>query len=584
MSMEVQNTFSLEEGSLKDFIYNDEDYTNYRQEYTEEIERYLNQKINVQIEKIGLNYYLKCEYGTFFLGEKPKGNPHLIILKNLYQLLNGWTNYISSNQEIYQKIYAIKYFEALKSKDFEYLKKEYKNFNINFLLIPIEMFLQNENILSNTTNRGYEQLLYYLNIYQNDGFNFDKNVELRYRMNMCNNKDDITSLYGDNENNYYIKRHMEEFKKYLLEIDYNINLKEGYNYLKENYSEELDNEYCLKLYKNCPRLFYLDDQFKLIAKSIKNKSEKIKLYNDKEINLVYHDYDIYNDIPVGVITKNGNIKDPFLLEYLRKNDLFVKLYKMYFKNYIKISPPEKQNIKDFIDYLLLNKKTFIRIINNMNFTISEVDQFISLKQYLSIENQNKFDEFFRIYQKNERERWIEIHNELVKNPKEKSQILAKYNLDNDNSYKIVLENKFINKDIKSYILENMNLNCLRVIDIIELIDEMQEKKLTIDEMLKEKDISKKSFDKLYNECLKKNPFLYNYIKDGLSKNKKRGFYKLIRLGYVVLKSDIKTEEEYNEKFLNIIEFEKLRSSLINTELREKLDELYNSWNKTKVIK
>ena len=257
---------------------------------------------------------------------------------------------------------------------------------------------------------------------------------------------------------------------------------------------------------------------------------------------------------------------------------------MYFKNYIKISPPEKQNIKDFIDYLLLNKKTFIGIINNMNFTISEVDQFISLKQYLSIENQNKFDEFFKIYQKNERERWIEIHNELVKNPKEKSQILAKYNLDNDNSYKIVLENKFINKDIKSYILENMNLNCLRVIDIIELIDEMQEKKLTIDEMLKEKDISKKSFDKLYNECLKKNPFLYNYIKDGLSKNKKRGFYKLIKLGYVVLKSDLKTEEEYNEKFLNIIEFEKLRSSLINTELREKLDELYNSWNKTKVIK
>lgn len=582
--MEVPNTFSLEEGSLKDFIYNDEDYTNYRQEYTEEIERYLNQKINIQIEKIGLNYYLKCEYGTFFLGEKPKEKTNLIILKNLYRLLNGWTNYIISNQEIYQKIYTIKYFEALKSKDFEYLKKEYKNFNINFLLIPIEMFLQNENILSNTTNRGYEQLLYYLNIYQNDGFNFDKNVELRYRMNMCNDKDDITSLYGDNENNYYIKRHMEEFKKYLLEIDYNINLKEGYNYLKENYSEELDNEYCLKLYKNYPRIFYLDDQFKLIAKSIKNKSEKIKLYNDKEINLVYHDYDIYNDIPVGIITKNGNIKDPFLLEYLRKNDLFVKLYKMYFKNYIKISPPEKQNIKDFIDYLLLNKKTFIRIINNVNFTISEVDQFISLKQYLSIENQNKFDEFFKIYQKNERERWIEIHNELVKNPKEKSQILAKYNLDNDNSYKIVLENKFINKDIKSYILENMNLNCLRVIDIIELIDEMQEKKLTIDEILKEKNISKESFTKLYNESLKNNPFLYNYIKDGLSKNKKRGFYKLIKLGYVVLKSDLKTEEEYNEKFLNIIEFEKLRSSLINTELKIKLDELYNSWNKTKVIK
>lgn len=582
--MEVPNTFSLKEGSLKDFIYNDEDYTNYRQEYTEEIERYLNQKINIQIEKIGLNYYLKCEYGTFFLGEKPKEKTNLIILKNLYRLLNGWTNYIISNQEIYQKIYTIKYFEALKSKDFEYLKKEYKNFNINFLLIPIEMFLQNENILSNTTNRGYEQLLYYLNIYQNDGFNFDKNVELRYRMNMCNDKDDITSLYGDNENNYYIKRHMEEFKKYLLEIDYNINLKEGYNYLKKNYSEELDNEYCLKLYKNYPRLFYLDDQFKLIAKSIKNKSEKIKLYNDKEINLVYHDYDIYNDIPVGIITKNGNIKDPFLLEYLRKNDLFVKLYKMYFKNYIKISPPEKQNIKDFIDYLLLNKKTFIRIINNVNFTISEVDQFISLKQYLSIENQNKFDEFFKIYQKNEREKWIEIHNELVRNSKEKNQILEKYNLDNDNSYKIILGNKFINKDIKSYILENMNLNCLKVIDIIDLIDEMQEKNLTIDEILKEKNISKESFTKLYNESLKNNPFLYDYIKNGLSKNKKRGFYKLIKLGYVVLKSDLKTEEEYNEKFLNVIEFEKLRASLINTELKIKLDELYNSWNKAKVIK
>lgn len=101
--------------------------------------------------------------------------------------------------------------------------------------------------------------------------------------------------------------------------------------------------------------------------------------------------------------------------------------------------------------------------------------------------------------------------------------------------------------------------------------------MTIDEILKEKEIPKKVFYEIYRKASEDNPILYQYIFESLSKNKRRGYLKLIRLGYKVLNTSIISIDEYNEKFGNVISFSELVSSLENTSLYQELLDKANKW-------
>jgi len=97
---------------------------------------------------------------------------------------------------------------------------------------------------------------------------------------------------------------------------------------------------------------------------------------------------------------------------------------------------------------------------------------------------------------------------------------------------------------------------------------MESREITIDEILKEKEIDKKYFYKIYEEAKTNNPLLFNYIKDSLELNKIRGFKKFISRGYTILNSKFKLLSEYESFYdINIYEFIENYSG---TELYEKL--------------
>lgn len=158
-------------------------------------------------------------------------------------------------------------------------------------------------------------------------------------------------------------------------------------------------------------------------------------------------------------------------------------------------------------------------------------------------------ETFQIHKDN----WLIIcYNK--KDDKKLLYILKQYGLNEKNIYNFIINNKYLDKKMKEalyLVIETYYGKAITLLDMIDLIDEMLDKELSLDEMfrdnivLKEKVISKKLFYQIYNDAYENNPFLYEYIKSALDENKRRGFKKMLKLGNIILSTPIGSLEEYN---------------------------------------
>lgn len=403
------------------------------------------------------------------------------------------------------------------------------------------------------------------------GYTFDNKPQFMFFM-----------IVHTNFDNNYIKEHMEEFKKFIIEIKYIGYALDSYKYMKANLSEYMDEHFLIELYKKRPRFFFYDnDVFKNIAEKIPNNSPKIKLTDElPACNLKYRPYDLYAGLPAYYI--NDELSD-FESRFLYNNDLIIKLYNLYYKSYkSSIKDDKLDNLYDFIKTILLNQNNFKNVANNQNFSAREIESLIFFKHSLGQSEREKFEHFYEKYQNEERNKWIYLHNELVKYKNDYPkciEIFEKYGFNKDNLFTFVLNNKFMNKNIKSLIIELANIcygNTVKVIDIIDLLDEMIDRELTLDEILKEREISKKTFDKLYQDSYENNPILYEYIKMSLSKNKRLGYRKLIKLGYAIINNNLQSYSEFKEKFPKY-DYNNLLIGLKDTELEEQLKTLAASW-------
>ena len=106
-----------------------------------------------------------------------------------------------------------------------------------------------------------------------------------------------------------------------------------------------------------------------------------------------------------------------------------------------------------------------------------------------------------------------------------------------------------------------------------MLAEMNERGLTIEEILKEKNINVRDFYKIYEVAKENNPVLFNGIKESLQINKIRGFKKFLARGYAVLNSKEIIIDEFEEKYkMSIYEF---LNSYRGTELYSKLLEKFS---------
>lgn len=424
----------------------------------------------------------------------------------------------------------------------------------------------------------------FVDIYDNY-FKFDNNKNILFA-NII--------LSGDASRKSFILENISEFKEFI--INYVSNKAKGnsyvslaYKYISENsiidYFEQDELE---KMYLKNPYYYILDSKrFESIALNIKNSSPLIKLDNETEdiIHVRVRDYDLIDDIPFEYYKKqpktreNMNFKNTFLFN----NTSILKFYKIYYRSYIDIinrkNLKNKDNLKDFIRFLF-EYNNLMRICNNPNITINDLK---SLEMFLKFYDIGISDMFKRI-KKDLRYKALRFHNEIVNSKdsiNEINSVLCKYKVDKDNIYSFIINNKFLYVKEKSALINIIGVYydlSVKFIDVLSILNEMLDRRMTIDQILKEKGIPKKEFDLIYEKSAKDNPILHEYISNSLKRNKRLGFMKLCKYGYVVLKTNITSIKDYEEKFKDHMSYYDLIKYLSKTDISDKLIEKAQSFN------
>jgi hypothetical protein len=545
-----------------------------------EMEKYINENYIDDEKKIHIydyeieddNIFLNTNIGTFLLSVSLLEKMDLFDLEKFsnkdYNILDFFNmlscnTYSDDHIRIRDYLNAYYLYRMIVEKNVKRLFKYNYNQNIftNNCLIPLE-------VLDNSEYNSYiytteEYVLYLKGVY--DYYKFDNNKRLMFAMII---------LANDKKGINYIRENIEEFKNFILNetISSAFNNKYSriaYNYVKDNDLLKIFSKEELKqMYIANVRYFEIDEEvFEPIARNIKNSSPMIKLYSgsNKLVHIKYFDYDLCQieeyskEIPAKLykLDKEGeDVELNFFRCFLFNNELVVKLYKKYYKIYEKSikDNDDKDNLYDFIKAILTSKAIINNIYCSDYFNINDIKILNLFVKYYDKKIQEYYKKISNDLKIQGRNNALNLHNYLVINKADFDKIdnyLKDRGLNETNIFSYVINNKFLASKEKEGVLSIINNyygNGYMVIDIFLLLDEMVTRDMTIEEILKEKEISKRDFDNLYEIAKESNPMLYQYIFKSLNNNKRRGFIKLIRLGYRIINSKINSVDEYNKKF------------------------------------
>ena len=426
---------------------------------------------------------------------------------------------------------------------------------------------------------AFELKQIYDNFYQ-----FDKNIKLVFTMLIMT--DDSTKLN-------YIKEHLQEFKEFIIDDstrdnNYGEHINKAYEFLKKyNLIYLFSEEELMKMYKKKPNYYLTKDEkiFLPIASKIKNTSPTIRLDNQSNtiVHVKYYDYELYDGILIETMRKSkfDNQDNWKFFDYvIYYNNLISKLYQKYYRRYQKMIQGNelKDNLYEFLK-CIFQPKTLVDIYNDPYFDTWDLNEILGLADHFGDAAKNNVTVTRKIL----RQENLRIYNEFVMYSKDSSKLkecIEHNHLSEENIYSYIINNKFLYAKEKNGLLNIVNLyygKSLKVLDILLLLDEMLTREMTIDEILKVHELSKKDFNTIYSNAKENNPILYQYIFEALSKNKRRGYIKILRLGYKVLNTPLSSLEEYNQSFASVIEFSELIKVAKGTELEPKLQDKARLW-------
>ena len=313
-----------------------------------------------------------------------------------------------------------------------------------------------------------------------------------------------------------------------------------------------------------------------------NSSPMVKIKpNSKPIHLRFCMREQPDENPMYYYYKSNDESD-FYCYFAQYRRLVEKLYNTYYMSYQKNAKAENESLYDFIGAILFSKNNFKNVVFNSDYSAVEIRQLLGALSSYNHPKKAEIKQFYTDFLTQESLKWNKICSWFINNRQNSeliSERLATYKLTEETAYNFILKNKFLSKLQKTDLIGVLDYHFgkgLRLIDIIELLEEMCDKELTLDEILVEKDIEKGTFMKLYHRSAEQNPDLYSFIAEKLQKNKIRGFKKMIKLGYSILSSDASSFAEYNQKYPNH-SIEEVLKALRPTELYEPIMIKAHSW-------
>ena len=314
-----------------------------------------------------------------------------------------------------------------------------------------------------------------------------------------------------------------------------------------------------------------------------NNYPMVKIKSDsKPIHLRFDMSERPNENTMSYYYKHDYGDPDFYIYFARYQSLVEKLYNDYYKSYQKIAKPENESLYDFIKAILFSKTNFKNVVLNNNYSVMEIRQLMRALPTYNHPKAAEVQQFYNSFFQQEALKWNKIYSWFINNRQNGdliSERLTAYKLTEETAYNFFLKNKFLNKFQKTNLIGVLDYHFgkgLRLIDIIDLLEEMSTKELTLDEILVEKDIEKGTFMKLYRRSAEQNPDLHNFIAVKLRENKIRGFKKMIKFGHSILSSDASSFEEYNQKYPDC-SIEEVLKALRRTELYKPIMLKVRSW-------
>ena len=313
-----------------------------------------------------------------------------------------------------------------------------------------------------------------------------------------------------------------------------------------------DKEFIIELLIDNPECYkYIDSNLKddddVLRKVLNSNSEAFKYISDK------------------IDIKNNKQKYQKLAFLLLNTDILNKLKNKYYKSYfnqIASKYPDKDNDFDFF-CALVKSKTLNSIYASDDFTISEIKniEVCICNMYTGEEKKLVEEKINKIILLN-RTKITKFLNDINNHREDKEyvvQLLHTNNLTEDKVINFIANNKFLDNISKRRMLTIINSIFYpeRVKNnyyIFEMLEEMNSRNISLDNILNERNIDKAAFESLYREAKELNPILYRYMKDSLNaKRIELEFF--IENGYQVLNSTITSIEKYEKKIgKNIFDF------------------------------
>lgn len=262
---------------------------------------------------------------------------------------------------------------------------------------------------------------------------------------------------------------------------------------------------------------------------------------------------------------NNTPLENFECRFLTHGHLLQSMYEKYYPKYEEIllkKYPDgnfqgKDNFYEFLQFFV-PKKDKSGNLKVQNLSILYKDRAITemalttFRDFINIldtEGASNIDAFFLYKRKQSLAFFNSIVNESFTG-KSVETILVEKGLNKDTLLTDILSIKGLWGQEKKALLELLSRHHYQttVGDILSILDEMDKRELTIDEILEEREFPKKVFYQIYQSAFESNPSLYFTIQEYLKQNQRRGFKKYVNCARVILSLSFSSMEAFREHF------------------------------------